>query len=75
MVKYTFFLTPRIEPFSSHCLSQTFHHFKIVLFVDSMATRQKLTVNNIFTIKEECSRTLLSHLTETAVLFWDWVKF
>jgi hypothetical protein len=40
-----------------------------------MATRKKLTVNNIFTIKEECSRTLPSHLTEIAVLFWDWVKF
>jgi len=68
MVKYTFFLAPRIESFSSYCLSQTFHHFKIVLVVDNMATRQKFMLNNFFAIKEEYSRTLSSHLTETVVL-------
>ena len=75
MAKHTFFLAPRIELFSSHCLSQTFNHFKIVLFVDSMATRQKFMLKNTFTIKEEYSRILPSHLTETAAIFWDWVKF
>ena len=75
MVKYTFFLASRIESFPSHCLSQMFYHFKIVLFVDSVATRQKFMLNNIFTIKEEYSRTLPSHLTETTVLFWGRVKF
>jgi hypothetical protein len=75
MVKNAFYLAPRTECFSSHGLSQTFHHFKIVLFVDSIATRQKFMLNNTFTIKEEYSRTLPSHLTEIAVLFWEWVKF
>ena len=69
------FVAPRIEPFPSHCLSQMFFHFKIALLVDSVATRQKFMLNNIFTIKEEYIRTLPSHLTETAVPFWDWVKF
>ena len=75
MVKHTFFLPPRIERFSSHCLSQKFHHFMLVLFVDSMATKQKFIVNNTITIKEECSRILSSLMIEIAVLFWDWVKF
>jgi len=55
VAKRTIFLALRIESFSSHGLSQTFHHFKAILFVDSMATRQKFTLNNIFAIKEEYS--------------------
>jgi len=47
----------------------------LVLFVESMATKQKFIVNNTITIKEECSRTLPSLMIEIAVLFWDWVKF
>jgi len=69
MVKHTIFLSPRIEVFFSHSLSQTFHHLKIVLFVDNMATRQEFMLKNIFAIKEEYRRTLPSHLTETVMFF------
>jgi len=36
MLEHPFFFSPRIWPFSFHCLSQSFHHFKVVLFVDIM---------------------------------------
>ena len=74
MVKLTFFLAPRIEPFSFQSVSQTFSHFKIVLFVDSTATGQKCMLNT-FSVKEKYSRKFPSHLNEIAMLFSDWVKF
>jgi len=33
------FFPSQIWLFSFHCFSQAFHHFKLVLFVDIMATR------------------------------------
>jgi hypothetical protein len=52
MKEHASFLPPQIEPFASHCLLQKFHHFKILLFLDSLAIRQIFMVNDTSQLKK-----------------------
>jgi hypothetical protein len=64
-----------IWPFSFHCLSQAFHHFKVVLIVDIMAMKCKFMVYNTCINKQNTQSTSPSLLTELAMIFLFWEMF